>query len=127
MAWPEARCARRLLSHQRALRGRTAPDLHRPLRVPGLPILAPLAFVLATLMLFWARWPHTGQIMLLLILPLPVYLYYQAKGEWRDFARQLNASWWLLAYLIAITVLWWTWHCRLVYRVVKSVVAEEKK
>ena len=39
--------------------------------------------VLATLMLFWARWPHTGEIMLLLILPLPVYLYYQAKGDWR--------------------------------------------
>jgi len=86
---------------------RTAPELHRPLRVPGLPLLAPIAFVLATLMLFWARWPHTGQIMLLLILPLPVYLYYQAKGNWRDFRRQLHASWWLLAYLIAITVLSW--------------------
>jgi hypothetical protein len=65
-----------------------------------LPLLAPMAFVLATLMLFWARWPHTGQIMLLLILPLPVYLYYQAKGNWRDFGRQLRASWWLFAYLI---------------------------
>ncbi|MEO7205738.1 MAG: APC family permease [Steroidobacteraceae bacterium] len=86
---------------------RTAPNLHRPLRVPGLPVLAPMAFVLATLMLFWARWPHTGQIMLLLILPLPVYLYYQAKGNWRGFGRQLRASWWLLAYLIAITVLSW--------------------
>jgi amino acid transporter len=40
---------------------RTAPHLHRPLRVPGLHVLAPLAFVLATLMLFWARWPHTGR------------------------------------------------------------------
>jgi amino acid transporter len=86
---------------------RTAPNLHRPLRVPGLALLAPVAFVLATLMLFWARWPHTGQIMLLLILPLPVYLYYQAKGNWRDFGRQLQASWWLFAYLIAITVLSW--------------------
>jgi amino acid transporter len=86
---------------------RTAPNLHRPLRVPGLPLLAPIAFVLATLMLFWARWPHTGQIMLLLILPLPVYLYYQAKGNWRDFGRQLRASWWLLAYLITITILSW--------------------
>ncbi len=86
---------------------RTAPNLHRPLRVPGLAILSPTAFVLATLMLFWARWPHTGQIMLLLILPLPVYLYYQAKGDWRDFGRQLRASWWLLAYLIAITLLSW--------------------
>jgi amino acid transporter len=86
---------------------RTAPNLHRPLRVPGLAVLAPIAFVLATLMLFWARWPHTGEIMLLLILPLPVYLYYQAKGDWRDFGRQLRASWWLLAYLVAITVLSW--------------------
>src|SRR5450755_1065191 len=86
---------------------RTAPLLHRPLCVPGLPLLAPLAFVLATLMLFWARWPHTGQIMLLLILPMPVYLYYQAKGNWRDFGRQLKASWWLFAYLVAITILSW--------------------
>jgi hypothetical protein len=61
---------------------RTAPDLHRPLRVPGLHVLAPMAFVLATLMLFWARWPHTGEIMLLLILPLPVYLYYQGEAGW---------------------------------------------
>src|SRR6204780_3594794 len=86
---------------------RTAPNMHRPLRVPGLQILAPMAFVLATLMLFWARWPHTGEIMLLLILPLPVYLYYQAKGDWRDFGRQLRASWWLLVYLITITILSW--------------------
>ena len=86
---------------------RTAPNLHRPLRVPGLEVLSPVAFVLATLMLFWARWPHTGEIMLLLIFPLPVYFYYQAKGQWRDFGRQLRAAWWLLAYLIAITVLSW--------------------
>ncbi|HEY0748292.1 MAG TPA: APC family permease [Steroidobacteraceae bacterium] len=86
---------------------RTAPELHRPLRVPGLPVLAPIAFVLATLMLFWARWPHTGQIMLLLILPLPVYLYYQAKGRWRDFGRQVRGAWWLFAYLVTITVLSW--------------------
>jgi amino acid transporter len=86
---------------------RTAPKLHRPLRVPGLAMLAPIAFVLATLMLFWARWPHTGQIMLLLILPLPVYFYYQRKQGWPNFGRQLRAAWWLLFYLLAITALSW--------------------
>jgi amino acid transporter len=86
---------------------RTAPDLHRPLRIPGLSVLAPLAFVMATLMLFWARWPHTGQIMLLLILPMPVYLYYQAKASWVDFGRQLRGAWWLFAYLVVITILSW--------------------
>src|ERR1700675_729207 len=86
---------------------RTAPDMHRPLKVPGLYILAPLAFVLATLMLYWARWPHTGEIMLLLILPIPVYLYYQAKAGWRDFRRQLRGAWWLIAYLAAVAALSW--------------------
>jgi amino acid transporter len=86
---------------------RTAPNLHRPLRVPGLPVLAPIAFVLATLMLFWARWPHTGEIMLLLILPMPVYFYYQGKQGWPNFDRHLRASWWLLCYLLAITALSW--------------------
>ncbi len=86
---------------------RTAPDLHRPLRVPGLSILAPIAFTLATLMLYWARWPFTGEIMLLLILPMPVYLYYQAKADWRDFGRQLRGAWWLLAYLGTIVALSW--------------------
>src|SRR5271165_2688 len=86
---------------------RTAPDLHRPLRIPGLHILAPMAFVLGTLMLFWARWPHTGQIMLLLILPMPVYLYYQAQAGWPNFGRQLRAAWWLITYLLVITGLSW--------------------
>jgi amino acid transporter len=86
---------------------RTAPDLHRPLRIPALEVLAPVAFVLATLMLYWARWPHTGQIMLLLIVPMPVYLYYQAKSGWADFRRHLQGSYWLIAYLAAVVALSW--------------------
>ena len=35
--------------------------------------------------------------MLLLILPLPVYLYSQAKVGWRDFGRHLSGAWWMLA------------------------------
>jgi amino acid transporter len=86
---------------------RTAPDLHRPLRVPGLSFLAPLAFVLATLMLDWARWPYTGEIMLLLVLPMPVYLYYQRRHGWQDFGRHLRGAWWLIAYLSTVSVLSW--------------------
>ena len=86
---------------------RTAPQLNRPLRVPGLHLLAPVAFVLATLMLYWARWPHTGEIMLLLVLPMPVYLYSQAKAGWFDFSRHLQGAWWLIAYLAAVVALSW--------------------
>ena len=86
---------------------RTAPHLHRPLRVPGLAFLAPFAFMLATLMLYWARWPHTAQIMLLLILPIPFYLYYQGRQGWPDFAPNLRGCWWLIAYLVTLCVLSW--------------------
>jgi amino acid transporter len=86
---------------------RTAPDLHRPLRLPGLPVIAALAFVFATELLYWARWPLTGEIILLMVVALPVYLYYQARAGWRDFGRHLRGAWWLIVYLPVIAALSW--------------------
>ena len=86
---------------------RTAPGLARPLRLPGLPVVAPTAFVLATLMLYWARWPYTGQIMLLLILPLPIYLYFQWKIDWPQWRPNLRGAWWLIGYLLTLSLLSW--------------------
>jgi amino acid transporter len=83
---------------------RTAPDLHRPLRIAGLPILAALAFILATELLYWATWPLTGEIILLMVIALPIYLYYQAKNGWHDFGRQLKGAWWMIVYLPTIAV-----------------------
>lgn len=45
--------------------------------------------------------------MLLLILPLPVYVYYQNKLDWPQFGQHWRAACWLLAYLLTITVLSW--------------------
>lgn len=86
---------------------RTAPGLHRPLRLAGLPVLAGIAFVMSTELLYWAKWPLTGQIILLMVVALPVYLYYQAKNGWRDFGRQLKGAWWMIAYLPAIALVSW--------------------
>ncbi|MGH8040946.1 MAG: APC family permease [Rudaea sp.] len=84
---------------------RTAPSLHRPLRLPALPALACFGFVFATELLYWARWPLTGQIIVLMVVALPVYFYYQAKNGWRDFRRQLDGAWWLIVYLPVIAIL----------------------
>jgi len=78
---------------------RTAPDLHRPFRLRGLPIIALLAFVFSAELLYWARWPLTGEIILLVVIALPIYFYYQSKVAWHDFKRQLDGAWWLIAYL----------------------------
>jgi amino acid transporter len=91
---------------------RTADRMRRPFRLAGLPVIAALAFILATELLYWARWPLTGEIILLIVVALPVYLYYQAKVEWEGFARQLRASWWLIVYLPVIALVSWAGSAR---------------
>jgi len=86
---------------------RSAPELVRPFRLVGLPVLAGVAFVMATELLYWARWPLTGQIILLMGVALPVYAYYQRKQGWRDFARHLRGAAWLVAYLPVVALLSW--------------------
>lgn len=86
---------------------RTAPGLHRPLRLAGLPVLAGIAFVMSTELLYWAKWPLTGEIILLMVVALPIYFYYQAKSGWHDFGRQMKGAWWLVAYLPVIALVSW--------------------
>ncbi|WP_066098692.1 APC family permease [Xanthomonas massiliensis] len=86
---------------------RTAPDVDRPLRVFALPVLAGAAFVLATELLYWARWPLTGQIIVLMVVALPVYAWYQAKRGWDGFGHQLRGAAWLIAYLPAMALVSW--------------------
>jgi amino acid transporter len=91
---------------------RTADRMHRPFRVAGLPVIAALAFIFATEVLYWAHWPLTGEIILLIVIALPVYLFYQAQNRWADFARQLRASWWLIVYLPTIAFVSWAGSAR---------------
>jgi len=86
---------------------RTAPDLYRPFRLRGLPILAGIAFIMSTELLYWARWPLTGEIILLIVVALPLYFYYQAKAGWHDFDRQLKGAWWLVCYLPTLAAVSW--------------------
>ena len=86
---------------------RTATTMQRPFRVASLPVVAGVAFIFATELLYWAQWPLTGEIMLLIVIALPLYLYYQAKSRWVDFARQLRAAWWLIVYLPTVAFVSW--------------------
>ncbi|MBS0364346.1 MAG: APC family permease [Proteobacteria bacterium] len=91
---------------------RTAAGAARPLKVAALPVVAAVAFVFATELLYWARWPLTGKVLLLVAVALPVYLFYESRKGWSDFARQLRAAWWLIAYLPAIACVSWAGSAR---------------
>jgi amino acid transporter len=91
---------------------RTAADVQRSLRLPVLPLISGSAFVFATELLYWAKWPLTGGVILLVVVALPIYFYYQARASWRDFARQLAGAWWMIVYLPVIAAVSWAGSAR---------------
>lgn len=82
-----------------------APDLLRPLRMGAMPVIAPFAFVCGSMVLYWARWPLTGHVILLVIAALPIFFYYQARDGWTGFRAELRSAWWLICYLPAMAAL----------------------
>jgi len=55
--------------------------------------------------LYLAKWPLTGEIILLMVVALPVYFYFQAKSGFGGWGRDLKAAWWLVAYLPVMAIL----------------------
>ncbi|MDH4554128.1 APC family permease [Pseudomonas sp. BN417] len=78
---------------------KSAPDVPRPLKLKGMSLVAPFAFVCASLVLYWAHWPLTGQVILLVVAALPIFFYFQAKSGWKGFSQDLRAAAWLIGYL----------------------------
>lgn len=86
---------------------RTAQSIKRPFRLFGARIFSGMAFIMSTELLYWSKWPLTGQVILLIIVAIPIYLYYQAKSNWHDFRRQMRGAWWLVFYLPTVSAISW--------------------
>ena len=78
---------------------RTAPKLERPFKLPAPQWIAAPAFVFATLLLYWARWPTTGEVILLILVSAPLYVWAEMKHQWADIGRHLKGAAWLLTYM----------------------------
>ncbi|MTT32946.1 amino acid permease [Terrilactibacillus sp. BCM23-1] len=78
-----------------------------PLQVKGMPIIAPIAFIAASMIYYWATWPLTGKVTFIIIIGLPLYFYYQAKENFKGFAKDLKAGVWLIAYLLFMIFISW--------------------
>ncbi|RDZ11451.1 amino acid:proton symporter [Priestia megaterium] len=78
---------------------KTASHFYRPFYLKGAPVIAPCGFVFASLTLYWARWPLTGEVIFIMAIGLPVYFYYQAKNKWVGFKKEFLTGAWMLIYL----------------------------
>lgn len=86
---------------------RFAPHLPRPFRVRGMSLLGTAGFVLTGELLFWARWPLTGEIIGMMIAPLPVYFWYRRGPAGARLRADLHHGLWLLLFLPLLVVISW--------------------
>ena len=84
---------------------RMRPDLKRPFAPRYMSWMAPFAFVLASLAIYWTKWPTTIQVIVVIGMGLPIYLYYELRYQHGNWGKQLKSSAWLITYLIFISVM----------------------
>ncbi|MEM9242424.1 MAG: APC family permease [Pseudomonadota bacterium] len=71
-------------------------------RIKGLSVIAPLAFIIVSLSLYWSRWPLTGQVILIILLGLVIYFYYEICRRCKRFKADGKSGIWLICYLLSI-------------------------
>ncbi len=79
------------------------PDFKRPFESKHLAWVAPLSFVLTGLVIYWAMWPTTAEVIGIVLLGLPIYFYYDRRYNRVPLRRQLKGAAWLLVYLVFIS------------------------
>ena len=50
-------------------------------------------------------WPTTIQVILVIVLGIPIYFYYEVKYQKKNFKAQFKHAAWLLGYLIFISIM----------------------
>ena len=81
------------------------PNFKRPFNSKHLSWVAPLSFILTGLVIYWAMWPTTIEVILVVLLGLPIYFYYELRYNHRSLKIQLKGSLWMLVYLIFISAI----------------------
>ncbi|GAA1398159.1 APC family permease [Kitasatospora putterlickiae] len=86
---------------------RLAPELPRPVRLRAMPVIAPVAMVFGSLVLYWARWPLTGKVILLMAAGLPIWAFYELRKPFAELKPHLKAGAWMIAYLFVMAGVSW--------------------
>ena len=81
----------------------TASSIHRPFRLPLGSVLAPFAFVMVSVLLYWSRWPLTGETLGILLVGALIYAGYAVSG--RVSFGPIRSGTWLILYLLSMTLL----------------------
>ncbi len=74
--------------------------------VPYAQVLAPVAFVASSFLIYWSAWPYTGYGVGFVASGIAIYLYTKGRKKALSAAiREITRSYWLIVYLAGIIVL----------------------
>ncbi len=84
---------------------RLHPQIHeRQFLLPFGKILSPLLLFILSVLLFYAAWPFTGEMLFFIVPGLCFYFYYEWQHHhWEEFYVQVRGASWLIFYLVGIT------------------------
>lgn len=86
---------------------RIAPGIKRPVMLRAMPVIAPVAMTFGSLVLYWARWPLTGKVILIMAVGLPIWAWYELRKPWAELKPHLKAGVWMIAYLLVMAGVSW--------------------
>ncbi len=89
---------------------RNAKELKRPFKLPGSSILAPLAFIGASLVVYWSGWPLVGDLAIAIFIGLIVYVVFFLLKQKNDPTRQkihtaefIKSGIWVPVYILVLS------------------------
>jgi amino acid transporter len=84
---------------------KTAPDLHRPFKLKALGVVSPLAFIAASLIIYWSGFQTNLEIIGLVLVSLVLYFAFSDKAGLRDRMKSdWKAGYWLIVYYVFILI-----------------------
>jgi amino acid transporter len=85
---------------------RQVPDLARPYRLPVAEIVAPVAFIIANLIIYWSGWTTDWKLMLAILIGFVILAAnYLLSPPERKPSLDMRAAYWLAPYLGGLTLL----------------------
>lgn len=84
---------------------KTVPNAHRPYRLGGMEVIAPLGFIIGTLIIYWAGWNTDWKLIVGLLVGTAIYVLAASKKDTqldRVDVDSFKAALWLIVYLFAM-------------------------
>lgn len=82
---------------------KSAPSLKRPIKIAGAGLIAPVAFIVASLIIYWASWAYNKYALGAIAIGAVIYFIMLVMG--RAQAQEIKSGIWLIGYLIAMALI----------------------